>query len=98
MVRTKNRQQGGDPCWRFETLTLRELEAFSRSRLPVLLTLLHSRVACKEARFLQNPAQFRTEIYKCTSDAVLNGAGLTAHTATFYIHENIEFIKGFRCL
>src|SRR5215831_2651411 len=73
-------------------LPLGELEAFSRSRLSVLLSLLHARIAREESFLLQNAAQFGAEFAECARDAVLDGAGLPMGPAAVNPDENIKFV------
>ena len=76
-----------------QTLPLRKLEAFSRSRLSVLLTFLHARIARKKSFFLQYATQFGAEFYQGACDAVLYGARLSMRTAAFYPHQDVKFIQ-----
>src|SRR5207253_9806635 len=86
--------RGGDPRRRRPTLTLRELEALSRSRLPVFLAFLHARIAREESFLLQNTAQLGAELDQRACDTMLHCAGLSMHSPTFNSNVNIEFIQG----
>src|SRR5207245_3724332 len=79
------------------TVPLRELEAFSRSRLPVLLSFFHARIARQTSFLLQHSAQLRTEFHQSASNTVLNGAGLPVHAAAIDSNNNIEFVQGIGC-
>lgn len=81
------------PSGGIQTLPLRELEAFSRSRLPVFLSFLHPRIARQESGLLQNLPKLGAEIHQSTRYAVLHGAGLTMHSATPHTHNNIELAE-----
>ncbi len=75
-------------------LPLRELEAFSRSRLPVLLTFFHARIARKKSFLLQDAPQFGTEFDESARDAVLYGTSLPVHATAVNSDDNIEFVQG----
>jgi hypothetical protein len=76
--------------------SLRELEAFSRSGLPVFFAFLHTRIARQEPGLLQDLPELGAEIDKSACDAMLYGAGLAVHSATFDIHDHIKFAQGVR--
>jgi hypothetical protein len=76
------------------TLPLRELEAFSRSRLSVFLAFLHARIAREKPFFPQKATQLSTELDQGARDAMLHCAGLPVHAATFNSNMNIEFVEG----
>jgi hypothetical protein len=88
----KHRQQGGDPCWRWKDLTLRELEALARSRLTVLFAFLHSRIACQKACFLQHGTQFRAVLHQSPRHAVPDSSSLAAHSTAVDVDDDVEFV------
>ena len=75
------------------SLPLRELEALSRSWLPVLLAFLHPRIASQKSCLLQNLAKFCAEIDKSTRNAVLYGSRLSVHSATMDVDKEIKLIQ-----
>jgi hypothetical protein len=79
------------------TLPLRELEAFSRSRLPVLLAFFHARIARQKSFLLQYSTKLRTEFNQGPRDAVLYSAGLAVHTPAIDSDNNVEFVQGIGC-
>ena len=79
-------------------LPFRELEALSRSRLTVFLTFLHSRIAGQETGFLQDGPELHAEVDQRSRDAVLDGARLAVHSATFNVDNEIEFVRAVRRL
>src|ERR1700733_14656329 len=76
-----------------QTLPLRELEAFSRSRLPVFLAFLHARIAREKPFLPHKSAQLGAELDQGACDAVLHCAGLPVHAAAFNSNMNIEFVE-----
>jgi hypothetical protein len=79
-------------------LPFRELEAFSRSRLPVLLTFLHARIAGQESGLFQNASQLVAEVTQRARDAMLHRSRLSVHTATLNEDDEIKFFQGIRSL
>ena len=79
-------------------LPLRELEALARSRLPVFLTFLRARVTGQKSGLLQKLPQVRAEIDESPSDTMLNGARLSVLSATFNVHNHVEFVESIRSL
>src|SRR5262245_10893961 len=77
-----------------QTLTLRVLEAFSRSRLPVFLSFLHAWIAREKAFLLQDTTKLGAEFHQRPRHTVLHGARLPVHPAAIDTHENIEFVQG----
>ena len=75
-------------------LPLRELEAFSRSRLPVLLTFFHARIAREKSFLSQDAPQFGTEFDESARDSVLCRTGLPVHATAVNSDNNIEFVQG----
>src|SRR5439155_4571630 len=73
-------------------LPLRELEAFSRSRLSVFLAFLRARISGQKPGLLQNLPQVGAETNKSPGDAVLNGASLSMLSTTLDDHNHIEFV------
>src|SRR4026209_532818 len=71
------------------TLPLRELEALSSSRLPVLLPVFHSRVARQKSSLLQHRPQIGAVLKKCTSNAVLDRSGLPTHAPAADVDQNV---------
>src|SRR5689334_11967243 len=94
----QNRQWGGDPDWRLTSLPLRELEAFSRSRLPVFLAFCLARIAREKSFLLQYTAQLGTEFDQSPRDSVLHSIGLSMHAAAGDVNHNIKFVQGVGCL
>src|SRR5690349_271061 len=80
------------------SLPLRELEAFSRSRLPILLTLCLTRITRQKAFLLQYTAQFGTEFNQGPRDSVLHRVGLAVHTAAVDVDHDIKLVQGVGCL
>src|SRR5690242_3459864 len=62
-------------------LAFRELEAFTRALLAVLLALFGARVAGDEACAFQARAEFGVELHQRPRHAVAHGAGLTGLAA-----------------
>jgi hypothetical protein len=79
-------------------LPLGILEAFSRSRLPVLLAFFHARIACQESSLLQHLPKLGAEIHESTRDAMLDSSCLPMHTAALHENNKIELIQSFRSL
>src|SRR5580704_8383256 len=76
-------------------LTLRELESLAGAFLPVLLTLMLTRIAREHAQLLQFPAQLRVELDQCASNTQLGGSGLPVGAAAGCGDPNIELIGRF---
>src|SRR5216684_336113 len=82
----------------FRPLPLRELEAFSRSRLPVLLAFCLARIAREKSFLLQYTAQLGTEIDQSSRDSVLHSVGLSMHAAAGHGNDNIKLVQSIGCL
>src|SRR5438093_1627770 len=75
---------------RSRLLALRELEPLARTRLPVLLPLLHPGVAGQEPRPLELGPELVAELEKGPRDAVPHGAGLARETTTLDVRQDVE--------
>src|SRR4029077_16093998 len=69
------------------------LEALSRSRLPVLLALLHARIAREKPFLLQNTPKFGAEFDQRAGNSMWPRSGLSVHSAAFYPDVNVEFVQ-----
>lgn len=61
---------------------------------PVLLALLHARVARQEARALERPAEGGVEVAQGTRDAVTDRAGLADGPPAAHIDQHIVLAEG----
>src|SRR5262249_26952683 len=78
-----------------ETLSFRELEAFTRSLLSILLALFTAGVAGKEAFHFQLLAQFHVELQQRAGNAHLQCAGLAVDSAAGNVRRNVKGGGGF---
>jgi len=76
-----------------DILPFRELEALSRSRLPVLLTFFHARIAGEKSFLLQYTAQFRAELDQSPRNAVLYSIRLAMHTSAIHRDQDVKFAE-----
>src|SRR5882672_7320609 len=75
---------------RISALSLRELEAFAGTLLPILLTLFDARIARHQAGLLQRRTQVSIVFEQCSGNAVANGARLSRRSASANIDQNIK--------
>jgi len=71
-------------------LPFRELEAFARALLAILLAFLNTRIASDQSRLLQCRAKVRVEFEQCAGDSVSNGSGLARRASTFDVNQNVK--------
>src|SRR5436853_2015861 len=75
-------------------LAFRELEAFARALLAVLLALFGARVASDEAGTLQARAEFGIKLHQRPRYPMTHRARLTGLAAAIDIYHNVEFADG----
>src|SRR5262249_23133454 len=92
LSKKKGRSPGPPPVLASERsgLPLRELEALARAGLPVLLSLLHPRVAREHPRPLQLGPELRVELEQGPRDTVTPRARLTRQSAASDVHLHVE--------
>src|ERR1017187_3794992 len=73
--------------------TFRELKTFARTRLAVLLALLHARIAREETLGLQRAPQGRIELQQCPGYAVPHRTGLAIWPAAADVDPCVEFFR-----
>src|SRR5689334_19954618 len=71
-------------------LPLRVLELRAGARLPVLLALLHPRIAGEQAGPLEGLAQLVVELQERARDAVADRACLSGGPAAAHVHDGVE--------
>src|SRR5216684_8105557 len=77
------------------SLSFTELEAFSRSRHPVLLAFLGARVPRQQPLGFQGLAQLEVVFDERPRDAEPHGAGLARDAAAGHGGEDVELVRGF---
>ena len=79
-------------------LPLRELEALARALLPVLLSLLNSRIACHQPGLLQRRTKIPIEFNQRPCDPMPNSARLTRWATARNVDQNVKLVCRIRQL
>src|SRR5258708_12141597 len=79
-----------------QKLTLRELEAFARALLSVLLAFLHARVARQKSVLAQRRPQLRIEPRNRPRQSHAHRAGFSAHAAAVPRHHSSPLFPSIR--
>ena len=74
-------------------LTLRELRRSARFLETVLLSLLHTRIASKEARFFERSAVHGICFYERAGYAVANSSRLSRKAAALDVYIHVELVR-----
>jgi len=75
-------------------LALAVLEATACAGLTILLTLLHTRIACQQPCGLQQWTQVRVHVKQGTGNPMACSPSLSGHTPATDIDANIQFVGG----
>src|SRR5215813_14010250 len=75
-----------------KNLAFRELEAFTRALLTVLLTLFGAGIAREQSGLFELLTQLGVELEQRARDAVTHCAGLTSNAAAVDVDHHVEFV------